>query len=72
VAAVADGRFHVYSIETIDDALSLLTGLPAGERGTDDEYPPESVNGRVARRLEELWQRARRASATDGEKGGAA
>ena len=71
VAAVAAGRFHVHAIEEIDDALSLLTGLPAGERGADDEYPPDSVNGRVARRLEELWQRARRASASDGDKGSA-
>jgi predicted ATP-dependent protease len=69
VAAVAAGRFHVHAIEQIDDALALLTGLPAGERGADDEYPPDSVNGRVARRLEELWQRARRASASDPDKG---
>ena len=61
VAAVAEDRFHIYAIESIDDALHMLTGLPAGERGQDDEYPPDSVNGRVARRLEELWQRSRRA-----------
>ena len=65
VAAVADGQFHVYAIANIDDALHMLTGLPAGERGADDEYPPDSVNGRVARRLLELWQRSRRTGKDD-------
>ena len=60
VAAVERGDFHVYAIETIDDAIELLSELPAGVIGSDDQYPPDSFNGRVARRLEELWQRARR------------
>ena len=65
VAAVERGEFHIYAIETIDDAIELLTDLPAGELGSDDQYPADSFNGRVARRLEELWQRARRAGHKD-------
>lgn len=32
VEAAAAGRFHVHAIATVDEALELLTGLPAGER----------------------------------------
>jgi len=51
VDAVADGRFHVYPVDTVDGALEILTGLTAGERGEDGFYPEESVNGRVEGRL---------------------
>ena len=51
VEAVADGRFHVYSVGTVDEALEMLTGRPAGQRGEDGFYPEESVNGRVEERL---------------------
>ncbi|HUY90652.1 MAG TPA: ATP-binding protein [Pirellulales bacterium] len=54
--AAAAGRFHVYAIRTVDEALSLLTGLPAGERDASSEYPPDTVNGRVERRLSEFSQ----------------
>jgi len=51
VEAVAEGRFHIYPVATVDQALELLTGLPAGERGDDGLYPEDSVNGRVERKV---------------------
>ena len=33
VEAAAAGRFSVWAVRTVDEALALLTGLPAGERG---------------------------------------
>jgi lon-related putative ATP-dependent protease len=51
VDAVTDGRFHIYRVETVDEALEILTGLPAGQRGEDGSYPEESFNGRVEARL---------------------
>jgi predicted ATP-dependent protease len=48
VAAVAAGRFAVRSVESIDDVMSCLTGLPAGSADAAGE---DSVNGRIARRL---------------------
>ncbi len=30
VAAVKQGVFHIYAIETIDEGIELLTGVPAG------------------------------------------
>ena len=49
VDAVAQGRFHIYPVRTIDEGLELLTGIPnQGGPGV------ESVNDAAARRLKEL------------------
>ena len=54
VEAVRAGQFHVYPVQTIDEGIELLTGVEAGEAGEDGQFPPDSINGRVARRLKEL------------------
>ena len=51
VEAVADGRFHVWAISTVDDALQLLTGVPTGAPGADGAYPEASLHGRVHARI---------------------
>jgi predicted ATP-dependent protease len=47
VEAVAAKRFHVWSAETIDEGMTLLTGIPAGDRQEDGSFPERSINGRV-------------------------
>jgi lon-related putative ATP-dependent protease len=54
VAAAAAGRFHVYAVETVDQAISLLTGLPPGARDAHGNFPEGSVNYLVQQRLKEL------------------
>ena len=54
VAAVAAGQFQVYAVETIDQGIELLTGVPAGERDNAGAFPAGSVNQRVEARLVEL------------------
>ncbi|MBI4001687.1 MAG: AAA family ATPase [Nitrospira defluvii] len=56
VEAVEAGTFAVYGVDTIEQALELLTGVPAGERGSDGTFPPDSIYGRAAARLEEMAQ----------------
>lgn len=58
--AVAAGQFSVYSYDTIEEAVELLTGVEAGVRDAQGAYPGDTVNGRVDRRLREFaeWQRA--------------
>ncbi len=56
VEAVESGHFAVYAVNTIEEALELLTGIAAGERGLDGTYPPDTVFGRAAQRLEEMAQ----------------
>ena len=46
VQAVADGRFHVWAVATVDEALQLLTGIA-------------SLHGRVADRIAALAALAR-------------
>lgn len=54
VAAVAAGNFHIFIVQTVDEALTLLTGTAAGERNQRGAYPKKSVNGRALQRLAEL------------------
>ena len=54
VDAVRKKKFHVYPVTTIDEGISLLTGVPAGERGATGSYPKTSINGRVDKRLRDL------------------
>lgn len=51
VEAVRAGQFAVYPIRTIDEGMSLLSGISSGERGADGAYPASSVNGRVESRI---------------------
>ncbi len=54
VEAASRDQFHVYAVESVDEALELLTGCPAGTRDGEGLFPDESVNGRVEKRLIEL------------------
>ncbi len=56
VDAVAAGKFQVHAMETVDEAIAILTGIPAGEANAAGEYPPGTVNQRVAARMDELFQ----------------
>jgi lon-related putative ATP-dependent protease len=47
IEAIATEQFSVYTVDTVDEAISILTSLPAGERGEDGEYPEGSINGLV-------------------------
>ncbi len=51
VQAVTAGYFAVYAVNTVDEALELLTELPTGERDTKGEFPDGSLNWRVEQRL---------------------
>jgi lon-related putative ATP-dependent protease len=56
VAAVREGRFHVWAVHTIDEAMELLTGLPAGEPNDKGELPDGTLNFHIALQLAELAQ----------------
>ena len=49
IDAVAEARFHIYPVRTIDAGLEILTGIP-----TDGSPETESINEAAARRLKEL------------------
>jgi predicted ATP-dependent protease len=60
--SVREGRFHVYSVNTVDDAIEVLTGAPAGERGADGAYPEGSVHYLVSKKLREMSEAMRRSA----------
>lgn len=54
VDAVEAEQFRVWAVDRIDQALELLTGLAAGERGEDGSFPEGTVNRMVCDRLVEM------------------
>lgn len=59
VDAVKEGKFHVWAVGTVDEALELLTGLPAGQLRPDGTFEEDTVNARVDETLRRLMERAR-------------
>ncbi|MCU0972614.1 MAG: AAA family ATPase [Burkholderiales bacterium] len=54
VDAVRNGRFAVYAVENIDEAIELLTGLPAGAPDARGVMAEDGINARVQIRLHEF------------------
>ncbi|MEA3407647.1 MAG: AAA family ATPase [Chloroflexota bacterium] len=55
--AVEAGNFHIYAVETVDEGIEILTGVPAGEPDEEGNYPEGTVNYRVKQRLAELAEK---------------
>jgi lon-related putative ATP-dependent protease len=54
IDAVANGKFHIWPVNTIDEGIALLTGREAGEPDENGLYPEGTVNRAVADRLAEM------------------
>ncbi len=54
IEAVKEEKFHIHSVETVDEALSLLSGIEAGELDAEGHYPADSVNGKAQAKLEDM------------------
>jgi len=57
VAACAEGRFAVHAVDTVHEALEILTGRPAGRPGPDG-YEPETVLGIAVAEIGRYWRKA--------------
>ncbi len=58
VAAAAAGRFAIFPIDTVDQGLELLTGVPAGQPDSAGEYQEGTLNRRIAARLDAFAAKA--------------
>ncbi len=58
VAACAEGRFHVYTVDTIQEAMALLLGRPAGTRDADGAYGEGSLLRLAVDRMRAFWEMA--------------
>ena len=57
VKAVADGQFHILPVGHIDQGIELLTGVTAGQRDEQGQYPDGSINDLIEKRLAQLAER---------------
>jgi lon-related putative ATP-dependent protease len=57
VEAVKEGKFHIYSVKTIDEGIEVLTGIKAGERQKDGNFEEGTVNYKVDKRLREMAEK---------------
>lgn len=59
IDAVAAGKFHIWSVRTIDEGIEILTGVPAGKADKKGNYPADTINGRAQHRLREIAEALR-------------
>lgn len=59
IDAVKAGKFHVYPVSHIDQCLELLTGVSTGERDVKGEFPKDSLNWKICKRLVDLAEKRR-------------
>lgn len=57
--AVEADQFQIYSVETVDEGMELLTGLEMGEPDQDGFYPEGTINHKVMDRLNQLADKRR-------------
>ena len=51
IDAVKNKLFHVYAVSTIDEGIEVLTGVPAGKKDKDGNFPAGTVNFLVYEKL---------------------
>ena len=49
--AVDEGKFHIYIIEHVDEALEILTGLKTGQQLANGEFESNTINDMVNKQL---------------------
>ncbi|MFL1483528.1 Lon protease family protein [Marinobacter sp. LN3S78] len=60
VEAVRAGQFRIYAVNTVEEAVELLMGKPAGVADRKGQYPRGSLFGAIARRLSDMREHERR------------
>ena len=56
VEAVKSGKFHIYPVNSIDEGIEILTGIPAGKQNEDGTYEEGTINYLVYKKLEKYAQ----------------
>jgi len=51
IEAVEGNKFHIYAIEDMDEGIEILTGVEAGKRDSNGNYPKDTLNYLVMERL---------------------
>src|ERR1700687_2816135 len=56
VEAVAAGQFHIHPVASIEQGIEILTGVAAGQRGSDGRFEPHTCFALVDARLRDMAQ----------------
>jgi predicted ATP-dependent protease len=67
VEAVANKKFHIYSVSTIDEGIEILTDIPAGTRSGNNSFEEGTINYRVEKRLKEFAEGLRKFGKEEGK-----
>ncbi|MDO8750952.1 MAG: ATP-binding protein [Dehalococcoidia bacterium] len=65
IQAVRDGLFTVYAVETVEQGIEILTGMPAGEPDAGGRYPEGTLNHAICKNLDHLATKAREVEGRD-------
>ena len=69
IKAVREGKFHIYPVTHIGEAMELLTGMPVGRRRKDGSFTKGTLFEKVDNRLHELGWLAEHSYKTRKRKG---
>ncbi|MBU5674995.1 AAA family ATPase [Alkaliphilus sp. MSJ-5] len=54
INAVKNNEFHIYAINTIEQGIEILTGKKAGVLGECGEYPENTINNLIMKKLRKM------------------
>ena len=58
IDAVKKREFHIYQVSTIEEGIEILTGVTAGVPDENDEYPVNTIYGKVQVKLKGYLERS--------------
>ncbi len=58
IDAVKRKEFHIYAVSTVEEGIEILTGIKAGKRKKNGEFPRGTVYHEVQKKLKTYYQRA--------------
>ena len=56
--AVRKGKFHIWSVKTIDEGIEILTDVDAGTPDANGEFKPDTIHAKVKTCLEAWIERS--------------
>ncbi len=66
IEAVREGKFHIYPVAHIDEAIEIMTGRESGKRREDGSFPEGTVHYLANKKLTEFMESLRQLSRNGG------
>ena len=60
--SVKEGKFSIWAVKRVEEAVEIMLGMPAGERDSEGNYPESTLYQKVDHRLKELAEKAKATS----------